>query len=325
MTGYTGRVSEVTIGAGKGEGGSRSKVITIGGETSLSFFGENGVPNRPVVSLDVFDIPIPLPKTISEHYEDVISDPSEWAKKGVEKLGADMIGIHLVSTDPKGANRGSREAVKTVEEVLQAVSVPIVIGGSGNPQTDPEVLSMAAEVSEGERCLLNSVTPDVYKSIALAAKTFGHNVVAWTSVNVNEAKRLNKLLIAEGLTKDRIVMDVTTGALGYGLEYSFSIMERTRIAALKGDEYLQMPIMSAAANAWGAREAWSVNDRWGPRDLRGPLWEAITGITALLAGADLLFMIHPLAVQLVKDALDELSSRRETDYSVQRWIEGKNQ
>ena len=30
-------------------------------------------------------------------------------------------------------------------------------------------------------------------------------------------------------------MDPTTGALGYGIEYGFSVMERLRLAALRGD------------------------------------------------------------------------------------------
>ena len=32
-------------------------------------------------------------------------------------------------------------------------------------------------------------------------------------------------------------MDPTTGALGYGIEYGYSVMERLRLAALQGDTH----------------------------------------------------------------------------------------
>ena len=69
-------------------------------------------------------------------------------------------------------------------------------------------------------------------------------------------------------------MDLTTVALGYGLEYSFTIHERARHAALMGDDELQQPTISAASNAWVAREARTkMDEKFGPREFRGPLWE----------------------------------------------------
>src|SRR3990172_8933450 len=308
---YKGRVVEVQIGATKAEGGTRGKVVKLGGQTSLFWF-EGGLKNRPVVTFDVFDVAPPLPKAIREHVEDVWHSPAEWAKKAV-KLGADLVTIHLTSTDPNNKNTTPSEAAKVVEEVLQAVDVPLVIGGSGTPEKDPLVLERCAEAAEGERCLLASANLDLdYKKIAKAAIRNKHNVLSWTSMNINDQKSLNKLLFDEGLPREQIVQDPTTGALGYGLDYTYSIIQRMKIGALKGDEELQMPISCGVTNAWGARESWLKNDEWGPREHRGPLWEILTGIAVLMAGADIMMMLHPLAVKTVKEVILSMTGERKS-------------
>jgi acetyl-CoA decarbonylase/synthase complex subunit delta len=240
----------------------------------------------------------------------------------VKKYGADMVTIHLISTDPTIKDTSAREAAKTVENVLQAVKVPIIIGGSGNTDKDPEVLEKAAEVSEGERCLINSASMNLdYKRIAKACLDHGHVVLSWTSLDINDQKTLNKYLIDLGIKREDMIMDPTTAALGYGLEYSFSIMERIRLAALKGDKDLQMPISSGTTNAWGAREAWMENPEWGDREKRGPLWEAVTALTLCLAGSDLFMMMNPTAMQLFKDTFKCLSGLKETmTMDIKDWI-----
>ena len=74
--------------------------------------------------------------------------------------------------------------------------------------------------------------------------------------NPDEMRRFNKNLMKQGLKPEDIVMDLFTGGVGYGIEYSVSAMERSRLAGLAGDQYLAMPIASATSNAWSAREAW---------------------------------------------------------------------
>jgi acetyl-CoA decarbonylase/synthase complex subunit delta len=317
---YTGVVAEVQLGAKKSEGGTRKKVVKLGGQSSLYWF-EGGIKNRPVVTFDVFDVAPPLPKAIREHVEDVWDSPSEWAKKAV-KLGADLVTIHLTSTDPNNKNTTPKEASKVVEDVLQAVDVPLVIGGSGTPEKDPLVLEKCAEVAEGEKCLLASANLDLdYKKIAQAAIKYNHNVLSWTSMNINDQKSLNRLLFDVGLPKEQIVQDPTTGALGYGLDYTYSIIERMKIGALKNDEELQMPISCGVTNAWGARESWLKNDAWGPREFRGPLWEVMTGLAVLMAGADIMMMLHPRAVKTVKDVILSMTGKKKSrSIKYEDWI-----
>lgn len=305
---WKGQIEEVTIGATSADGGTREATVTIGGEKALPFYNfDHQMPHPPVISVDCFDMPITLAKAVRGHYEDVMEDPGEWAKKNVREFGADMVTIHLISTDPTIKDTSAKEAAKTVEEVLQAVKVPIVIGGSGNPDKDPGVLEAAAEVAEGERCLIASANLNMdYERIAKAALEHGHVILSWTQLDINAQKTLNRYLFKLGVPREDIVIDPTTAALGYGLDYAFTNIERMRISALKGDTDLAFPISCGITNAWGAREAWMKDSPiredsdWGPAANRGPLYEIMTGLTLGIAGGDMFMMMHPKAAAAVK-------------------------
>ncbi|MDY6966415.1 MAG: CO dehydrogenase/acetyl-CoA synthase subunit delta [Halobacteriota archaeon] len=326
---WTDQIQEVIIGATSSDGGSRGNVVKIGGEKALPFYSfEGDIPNPPAVTIDCFDIPIPLAKTVKTHYEDVMSDPGEWAKKNVEKFNADMVTIHLISTDPLISDTPAKEAAKVVEDVLQAVKVPIVIGGSGNPEKDPEVLEKAAEVAEGERCLIASANLNMdYERIANAAKKYGHVLLSWTQLDINAQKTLNRYLFKLGVGREDIIIDPTTAALGYGLDYAYTNMERIRIGGLKGDKDLSFPMSSGTTNAWGAREAWmkdspiKEDSDWGPREYRGPLYEIVTGLTLALAGGDLFMMMHPGAVAVFKEITQTLYGAVKADpVPIEDWV-----
>lgn len=307
---YPGRIVEVKLGATKGEGGSRRKSLVIGGEQSPAFYlFEKPTPNSPVVSFDVFDMKIPLAKAVKMHLEDVLEDPAAWAKLSVEKFGAEMVNLHLVSIDPLIKDTSPKEAAKTVEDVLQAVDVPLAIGGCGDAAKDQAVFEEVAEMAEGERLLFNSVTLNMdIRKTAETIKKYGHAVIAFTPMDMNQAKELNRKLY-DVLPKEDIVIDTTTAALGYGLDYAYTIMERTRLAGLMGDHELQHPMSSGTTNAWAAREAWmKMAPQWGPRELRGPIWETVTALTLLLTGVDYFMMMHPAAVATVKQVLEDFKS-----------------
>jgi len=319
---YPGQVVEVQLGATRAEGGTRSVAVRIGGARVPPFYSFEGAnPNKPAFAMDVFDMPLTLPKAVRQHYEGVMDDPAAWAKKCVREFNADIVSFNLISTDPGLKNTSVEDAAQTVRDVLKAVDVPVIVGGSGNKQKDPVVLEKAAEATHGERCLLNSVSTDTdYKRVVNAALQHGHSVVAFTPMDINNQKKLNRLLLDAGLPKDRLVIDPTTGALGYGIEYSISLLERMRLAALKGDPELQMPILSAASNAWGAREAWMKTEALGPREYRGPLWETVTGLATLMSGADLFMVSHPATVKVLKGLVDGLLGAGETDQKIEDWI-----
>jgi acetyl-CoA decarbonylase/synthase complex subunit delta len=323
---FPGQVREIVLGARSGNGGSRGSTVTLGGATAPAYWYNHEAPKQPVIALDVFDMNIALPRPLKENIADVIEDPAAWAKKNVEKFGAEVVTVHLMSTDPLINDTPPSEAAKTVEEVLQAVDVPLIIGGCGDPLKDAQVFERVAESASGERVLLNSVTLDMAQArtlepVAKAAKEHGHLVLAFTGLDLNSAKELNRRLYAY-LPPEQIAIDLTTAALGYGLEYSFTIHERARMAALLGDGELQHPTVSGSTNAWAAREAWmSLDPVFGPREVRGPLWESITALSLLLAGLDLLMMMHPAAVQTVREVTRHLmaTSKAEKERST-AWI-----
>ncbi|KPV62192.1 MAG: Acetyl-CoA decarbonylase/synthase complex subunit delta [Candidatus Bathyarchaeota archaeon BA2] len=321
---YPGQIAEVKLGATKGKGGTRGKSIVIGGEKSPAFYTfENPTPHPPVISFDVFDVKVPLAKAVKMHVKDVLEDPAAWAKLSVDKFGADMITLHLVSIDPLNPTPSTpKEAAKTVENVLQAVDVPLIIGGCGDPKKDLEVFERVTEVAEGERLLISTVTLDMdIERAAKAIKEHGHVALAFTPMDLNQARQLNRRLF-EFIPKDQIVMDTTTAALGYGLDYAYTIMERARLAGLMGDPELQQPMSSGTTNAWAAREAWQeMAPEWGPRELRGPIWETVTALTLLLAGVDLFMMMHPAAVKTLKDVIEGLTGKgRGEPKKIANWI-----
>jgi len=327
---YPGKIREVKLGATKSEGGSRGRTIVIGGESSPSYYlFERAPPHPPVISVDVFDMPVSLPKAIKMHIKEVMGDPAAWAKMAVDKFGADLVTVELMSTDPLIKNASPKQSVKTVEEVLQAVDVPIIIGGCGDPKKDAEVFTEVAEVVHGERVLISSLTLDmdeagVLESVAKAAGKHGHAVLAFTALDLNRAKELNRKLY-QFVPADSVVMDLTTASLGYGLEYTFSIHERARMAALMGDEELQHPTLSGTTNAWAAREAWmKMGPEWEPRELRGPIWETVTAAVLFLAGIDLFMMMHPYAIRTMKKIINEFSSMgKAKPEKISEWVSVK--
>ena len=312
---YSGKIAEVKLGATKSEGGSRGRSVVIGGETSPAFYSfETKMPHPPVLTLDVFDMKVPLSKAVKMHVREVVDDPAAWAKLAVEKFGADMVTVHLISIDPLLKDATPKDAVKTVEEILQAVDVPLVIGGCGDPVKDADVFEEIAETFSGERFLISSITQDMdVERCAKFVKKNGHAALSFTPMDLNLARELNRRMY-DFLDKKDIVMDLTTAALGYGLDYAFTNMERARLAGLMGDSELAHPMSSGTTNAWAAREAWlKMSKEWEPRELRGPLWELTTALTLLLAGVDLFMMMHPAAVKTLKDIVKNLTVGKKAD------------
>ncbi len=305
---YPSSIAEVKLGGTRSEGGTRGKSIVIGGETSPAFYNfERPVVHSPIITLDVFDMEVPLSKAVKMHVKDVVGDPAAWAKLAVEKFGADMVTVHLISIDPLLKNATPKDAVKTVENILQAVDVPLVIGGCGDPVKDADVFAEIAETFKGERFLISSLTRDMdVERCAKYVKKNGHAALSFTPMDLNLARELNRRLY-DYMGKEDIIMDLTTAALGYGLDYAFTNMERARMAGLMGDPELAQPMSSGTTNAWAAREAWlKMSAEWEPRELRGPLWEVTTALTLLLAGVDLFMMMHPAAVKTMKDVTNRL-------------------
>lgn len=303
---WSGRIEEVVMGATKEEGGGRGKKIAAGGETTLPFLTfEGAIPHKPVIAVEVYDIVPSYPECLKDVFEGIYEEPSKWAKQAVEKWHADLICLKLKGVAPDGANKTPQEALSVVEKVLKSVDVPLFIYGCGDEEKDAKVFNECGELIKSERCTIGLAEGEKYKSLAAAAMGFNCNIVAFSNIDINLAKQLNILLTDFGVKKNRILMDPLQAGLGYGLEYSYSIIERLRLGALLGDTMLQLPMVCDTARAWDAREA---TDESYPGNVatRGMLWEATTAISAITAGVDIVIMRHPKAVELVRNTINKL-------------------
>ena len=307
-----GKITEVTIGATGDKGGTRSNTITFGGNTALPFhFFEGGFPHPPVVAMEVFDkIPAKYPDSLMCFYKDVIEKPADMAKKCVEEYGADIISIRLEGTHPEKGNKSAEEAVEIVRQVMESVKVPLIISGHSHYNKINEVMKRICEVTAGENCLINYVETDNYKTIAAAALAYNHTIVAQSPIDVNIAKQLNILLTDMNFPSEKIIIDPLTGSLGYGLEYTYSIMERIRIDGLSGDKMLAFPMLVnpgyEAAKVKEAKVPPGTFPEWGDPGLLSAYWELSTATSLLIAGADILIMYNPRAVEVVKSKIDNM-------------------
>ena len=304
---YSGTIKPVTIGKG-------DKAITLGGEDSYPFYlFEGKMPNIPRVAMEVWDVDPgeDWAAPAKEPFKDVLGDPVAWAKKCVSEYGADAIALILVSTDPNAQDASPASAAETAKKVAEAIDVPLIVYGTSNMEKDAEVLPAVAEACQGMSIILGPVQDKNYKKIGAAALGYNHSVVANSPIDVNLAKQLNILLGQLGVKDSQILVDPTTGGLGYGMEYTYSVMERDRMAALtQEDEKLQLPILNyLAQEVWKVKECKLTNEEapeLGDQTTRGILMEAITAVSMLLAGADLLIMRHPEAVKLTKTYIQEM-------------------
>ncbi|MBI4844143.1 MAG: acetyl-CoA decarbonylase/synthase complex subunit delta [Nitrospirae bacterium] len=303
---YNGRVLALDFGKG-------GKALMIGGETALPFLAFEGeVPNKPVIAYEIQDsAPDDWPDTLKEIYKDVSGGPVTWAKHCQDKLGAKAIALRLMSTHPDRENRSAADAAKTVKDVLSVINVPLIILGSNNIEKDASVLVAAAEAASGHNCIIGKAQEGNYKTIVAAALAHNHKLIAMSELDINLAKQLNILITQMGFDKSRLVTDPMCSALGYGLEYTYSVMERIRLAGLaQNDATMQPPILGdIGIYVWKTKETTAEESDvpgWGSLKERGIAWEAVSATAMLTAGSNLLIMRHPDAVEAVEKTINEL-------------------
>ena len=301
---YAGAIKAISIGKG-------DKAITVGGETCYPLYQFEGeMPHKPKVAMEIWDMaPEEWPAAAMEPFKDVVSDPAAWAKKCVEEYGAEIIVLQLKSIDPNGTDASPASASATVKKVLGAIDVPLVVWGIANHEKDEAVFKQIAMDCQDVQLTLGPVEDKNHKGIGAAAMGYGHAIISSSPIDVNLAKQVNILLENLGMPMDRVIIDPTTGGLGYGLEYSYSVMERLRMAAMaQGDDKLQMPIINNLGNEiWKCKEAKMGVDEaptLGDPEKRGILMEAVGAVTYLMAGSDILIMRHPESIRLVKAFID---------------------
>ncbi|MDD1715900.1 MAG: acetyl-CoA decarbonylase/synthase complex subunit delta [Methanolinea sp.] len=303
LSDWTGAVGTVKLGATAADGGTRSISYILGGESDLPFLGDPPSGHIPLVAFEFCDDPAIWPAVVREYTGDLSNDPGAWAGAARSDYGADLVRLSLTSTRRKDfSDYASLKA--TIHEVLQRCSLPLVIEGSNDPSIDSEVFAACGEAGEGENLLLGTAEAGRYRSVAAAAMAYHHAVIAQSPIDINLAKQLNILLREIGVPANRIVVDPYTGALGYGFEYSYSVMERIRYSALKGDTDLAMPMISAPTDSLTVKEVRDAAP--AARQDVAVKWEYYTALASAIAGAAIVCVRHPRTVPLLKNTLAAL-------------------
>ena len=298
---WSGQVREITLGATAAEGGTRQKTITVGGETTLPFLHfEGNMPHSPIIAIEIQDRPpADWPPVLLDAWGDAVNDVATWAK-AAEERGADMILLRFALHKDLTAEY----ARQTLRKVLEATGLPLIVFGPGQADIDNEILVPVAEEGEGENLLLGICEDKNYRTIVAAALAHGHVVNSRTPMDVNLSKQLIILIHDMGLPLDKIIMDPTTGALGYG-------MERLRLAALQGDSMTQQPMLvTPGEEAWRTKEARAGDDgipeTWGNWEERAINWEVLTTSTLIESGADIVALRHPESVERIRKMINAL-------------------
>jgi acetyl-CoA decarbonylase/synthase complex subunit delta len=308
---WSGSVQEVVIGATAADGGTRSTTVTVGGETTMPFIHfEAETPNRPVLALEIKDYkPGDWSALLLDVWGEAANDPGTWAK-AAEEAGAELLLLSLSLTDPDGNPNTPEAAEKAAKAVLEGSGLPLLVYGPGQAAVDNDLLVPVANACEGERIVIGLCEDKNYRTLVATAMANGHLVTGRAPMDVNLSKQLNILIKDAGLPLDRVLLDPTTGALGYGIEYGFSVMERLRLAALRGDSMTQSPmIVNVGFETWKTKESKvgeDVPETWGDWEERAISWETITAITLIEAGADIVVLRHPESLKRVREAIDNL-------------------
>jgi acetyl-CoA decarbonylase/synthase complex subunit delta len=311
---WAGKVREVTIGATAAEGGTRTKTVTVGGETTMPYLQfEAPTTHPPAVAIEIQDKkPEEWSPLLLKAWGDAANDPADWAK-AAEAAGADLILLKLSLNGKDGKPNTADAARAAVRKVLKATGLPLLVFGPGQAEADNELLVAVAEEAKGERIVLGICEDKNYRTLVAAALAQGHLVNSRTPMDVNLAKQLVILIKDMGLPLDRILMDPTTGALGYGIEYGYSVMERLRLAALQGDGMTQQPMLvTPGEEAWRqkeARAAEGVPAMWGDWQERAINWETLTATALIESGADVVVLRHPESVKRVKNLIAGLMGK----------------
>ncbi len=308
---WAGTVRTVTLGATAAEGGTRGRVVTLGGESTLPYLHFDGaIPNRPALAVEVKDRrPDDWSPLLYSAWGEAMDDPGDWAH-AAEVAGADLIVLTLSLTKADGTPNTPDNARAAVRKVLKATSLPLAVFGPGQAEKDNELIVPVAEEAKGERLLIGVCEDKNYRTIVAAAMANDHLVSSKTPMDVNLAKQLVILIHDMGMPLERIVMDPTTGALGYGIEYGYSVMERLRLAALQGDTMTQQPMLvTPGEECWKAKESKvgeGVPATWGEWPTRASNWETLTASALVNSGADLAVLRHPDSLKRVRALVDAL-------------------
>jgi len=282
--------------------------ISVGGYNSLPFMhSESNISNKPLVAIEIYlNVPVNYPEILLNTWGNNIYNPVKWAITA-SNTGADALVIRFNIKEDEDINLEINKSKNILREITALVNIPIIITGTNRQEYDVKLIPELAKATN-TGLTFGIIDEDNYKSIIPALIENGHNVIARTPIDINLAKELNILISEMGFDPNKIIIDPNMGALGYGIDYAYSVIERIKLAALQGDNMLNMPIITfVGEETWKTKEAKSDNvpDEWGNKQTRAVSWECITASSIVLAGADIVVVFHPDSVKHLKKFIEK--------------------
>ncbi len=278
--------------------------FTIGGDTSISFMEEENNSGRALIAIEIpFFQDKNQNKVIEKAWGESVKDFETLFKKA-ENTDADIICIEL-NFDEERIKKELESALKIINSTLKSTKKPLIIKGSGTKDYDNIVLPRFAKELKKE-VIIAYAEDDNYETIIPPVIENNHILVLRTPIDINLAKELSILSTEMGLKKDRILIDSEMGALGYGFDYAYSIIEKIREAAFSGDKMLSMPIITFVGDeTFKTKETKTDNfpDSWGKLEQRAVMWEIATASAMISAGANIVVLSHPDSVKTLKETL----------------------
>lgn len=279
---WTTKIAEVKLGT--------DPEVRVGRQKALPFLNYEGpIPNKPAIALEIYDkLPSGLPEAgLPAHFLSIdkfIQNP--------ETYQADLISLKLASIHPDESNTPKEEIIELFKKLEKTTRLPFIIWGCGHLERDKEVLLALAKETVGKNYLFGTVTQNNLEFMAKLALEYNHNLIIETPLDLNIAKQIALSLKNSGVSLNKMIIYPTTGALGYGLEYAYSITERIRLAGLQGEENLALPMIAAVGEiSWRTKQS-------AERETTGILWESLSAVSYIQAGSDIVTMSHPEAIRL---------------------------
>lgn len=214
----------------------------------------------------------------------------------ISKLqNTDLTGCDIIALKCKISEQSEIETVKNqLSKILPHINLPLMICGCDKDEIDCKLLPEIIKILD-RQCIISYATEQTYKKIIPHIIKGNHYVVLKTPIDINLAKELNILSVEMGLKKEKIIMNTDIGGLGYGYEYGYSIMEKIRLEGEKGDEYLDLPLISeASSEALKTKEA-KTSDTQGTRMI-----ELCAASGVIAAGANIITVSYPQNIKILR-------------------------
>lgn len=243
---------------------------------------------------------------IPEILKDKIKKPLEDALSA-KNNNADMLSYKINVEKIDNKEKFLNEQTESISQIIKETNLPVIISTLSTTENKLDIIMHLAQTIQSP-LIFAGIEESNYKEIIPNLIDTKHLIIARTPIDINLTKELNILIRDMGFSLDRLIIDPTAAALGYGLDYAYSIIERIKFAALNGDTTLNLPIISMCAEeVYRAKETKSNDfpENWGHLKDRALIWELTTASAFISAGANIVTLANPKSIEYFNKVFKE--------------------